>query len=340
MLAAHAFAIDSGEGLEGRIAEFARFLIRGDRSPATVRTYQWGLDDLCDFLRSRGIHDWQQIARADLELWQDRLIAAHMRPRSRSLATTAARQFFKWAADHDYCDNRLKDWLATVRVKPLKPKPLPSADLAQLIRYYSPTPPRGPEQVLELRNRAMFFVFTATGARVSEGLQLPRNGYERVTVRQKGGTEKLLTIPAGVQVVVREYLAARQDRGLQMFVTWPAGRLMSPAGVRQVWQRVSLRLGITPFTTHQLRHTFATELLAKGVDPVTVADLMGHHGMASIKGYMEVRPETRGQAMRAIEEVLQAVQAIPVDPRATQFVKSGSLSKSKRRGRPRFRIVP
>jgi integrase/recombinase XerD len=340
MPAAQALAIDSGaEGLEGQIAEFGRFLIREDRSPATVRTYRWGLDDLCDFLRSRGVTDWQHIARADLELWQDRLIAAHMRPRSRSLATTAARQFFKWAADHDYCDNRLKDWLATVRVHPLRPKPLPSADLALLIRHYGPTPGKG--HVLELRDRALFFVFVATGARVSEGLQLPRNGYERVTVRQKGGTEKLLTIPAGVQAIVREYLAARQDRGLQLFVTDPGGRPMSPAGVRQVWQRVSLRLGIIPFTTHQLRHTFATELLAKGVDPVTVAELMGHHGMASIKGYMEVRPETRSQAMRAIEEVLQTpLPAVPVDPRAAQFVKSSSLGKSKRRGRPRFRIVP
>jgi site-specific recombinase XerC len=81
-------------GLQERIAQFAAYLVRADRSPATVRSYQWGLDDLCAFVESRGIVDWSQITgasgRALLEAWQDRLIAVKMRPRSRSLATTAA----------------------------------------------------------------------------------------------------------------------------------------------------------------------------------------------------------------------------------------------------------
>jgi site-specific recombinase XerD len=340
MIAREAFA--TGEhlgGLSDRIAEFSRFLIRQERSSATVRTYGWALKDLVAFLESCGVTTLERITRKDLEAWQDRLIAAGMAPRSRSLATTGVRQFLKWGADHDYCDSRLKDWLAAVRVRPLKPKPLPPADLASLIRHYGPAPPRGPLYLLEFRDRAMFFLFVATGARVSEGLQFPRHGYERVTVRQKGGTEKLLTLPPGVQPYIREYVSQRQDRAPQLFVT-VAATPMSPAGVRQVWQRVSKRLAITPFTTHSLRHTFATELLAKGVDPVTVAELMGHHGMASIKGYMEVRPETRNQAERAIDEVLQIPTAgPPPDPRLLSPGLLTGPEKPKQRGRPRFRIV-
>ena len=146
-----------------RIAEFARFLIREDRSAATIRTYQWALKDFREFLASRGLTGLHQVTRGLLEAWQDRLIAARMRPRSRSLATTAVRQFLKWAGDHEYCDARLANWLATVRVKPLQPKPLPPESLARLQAHYNPLP----VGLRPLRDRAMFFYFVTTGARGS-----------------------------------------------------------------------------------------------------------------------------------------------------------------------------
>jgi site-specific recombinase XerD len=319
-----------------RIAEFSRFLVRQDRSPATIKTYQWALRDFTDFLSSRRVDGLHQLTRGLLEAWQDRLIAARMRPRSRSLATTAVRQFLKWAGDHEYCDARLAGWLASVRVKPLKPKPIPPPDLALLLEHYGPVPARdGAYGLGALRNRAMFFYFLTTGARVSEALQVPRLGFQRATVRQKGGSEKTMTVPPSVQGIVLEYLQARVDRALLLFVTHPGERPLHAGAVRDVWQGVARELGIAPFTTHALRHTFATQLLARGVDIRIVADLMGHKNMQSIMGYTEVMESSRQLAMRAIEDVIQAPPAVPADPRRAD---PDYLRKPKQRGRPRFRI--
>lgn len=328
----------SGEpgGLDNRIAEFARFLQRQDRSPATVRTYGWGLFDLRDYLASRGVTNLDQITREHLEAWQDRLLASGMRPRSRSLATTAVRQFLKWAADHELCDARLKDWLASIRVKPLKPKPLPPEDLARLLKHFD----RPSTQLLARRDRALFFVFLTTGVRVSEGLQLPRTGYERVEVRQKGGSEKLVTVPEHVQAVVREYLAARVDTSAALFVNHPGGERMTSGGVRQVWQRVARDAGVAPFTTHQLRHTFATQLLAQGIDIRVVAELMGHKNLQSIMGYTKVADSAIQEAHRALERVVHpSEQKLPPDPRTLTIQALGKANKPKRRGHPRFRLV-
>ena len=284
-----------------RVQEFARSQLRAERSPATIRAYQWGIGDFADYLVSRRVWNLEELNRSALEEWQDRLLACSLTPRSRSLATTSVRQFLKWAADHDYCDPRLKDWLASVRLRPLKPKPIPAADLAKLLRHFEPSS----NDLRELRNRAMFLVFLTTGARVSEGLQLPRVGYERAVVRQKGGGEKLITVPDHVQAVVREYLVARVDESPHLFVNHPSGLRMTPGGVRNVWKVVTKKLGIAPFHTHQIRHTFATQLLAQGIDSRIVAELMGHRNMQSIMGYTEVQEPARQRAMLAIESVLR-----------------------------------
>lgn len=313
-----------------RIDDFLAYLARRDCAPGTIKAYCWGVSDFLAFLRSQGLFDLHQTTRRHLEVWEDRLIAAKLRPRSRSLAVTATRGFLRWAADHDACDPRLAAMLTTVKVGPLHPKPLPPADLAALVGHYTPRPPSGPYELPHLRDRAMFFVFLTTGARVSEGLAMPRVGFERCTVRQKGGSDKLLTVPEGVQSIVREYLAARVDDSPHLFVNHPSGERMGPSGVRQVWQTVARQLRISPVTTHQLRHTYATQLLAQGIDIRVIAELMGHKNMQSIMIYTRVLESSRKRAEDAIAEVLQLP---PPDPRAVNGQSDGG------RGRPRFQIA-
>jgi site-specific recombinase XerD len=142
-----------------------------------------------------------------------------------------------------------------------------------------------------------------------------------------------------VAAIVQEYVQVRQDRATLLFVTHPGERPMHAGAVRDIWHTVAAELGIKPFTTHALRHTFATEMLARGVDIRIVAELMGHKNMQSIMGYTEVLEASRQLAMRAVDEMIQApaIQEMPADPRAAS---APILGKTKRRGRPRFRIVP
>lgn len=52
-------------------------------------------------------------------------------------------------------------------------------------------------------------------------------------------------------------------------------RYTTPCAARRVWNDAIIRAGLPRLTFHCCRHGFATALLHKGVDPVTIADLGG-----------------------------------------------------------------
>ena len=60
------------------------------------------------------------------------------------------------------------------------------------------------------------------------------------------------------------------------------------------------RSGVKRFTFHDLRHTFASNLVMNGVDIVTVAELMGHKDLSMTKRYSHPTPEHKKQAIKSL----------------------------------------
>lgn len=296
-------------------------MLRRDLSPATVRTYRWAMQDLFEGLKAIGIRDITELTREHLEDWQDHMLEEHWKPRSRSLAVTAARQLIRWGVDRDLLDARLERALARVKTPDGKPRPIPERDLEIIKAYLLPRRPK--MGIVALRDRALFFYLLTTGARVSEALQVRRDDFERPTVRQKGGSEKTLMLPPSTLEMVRDYLRVRIDAEPWLWITHktnaPVTRL-GPPGVREIWHKLANKLRLKPWTTHQLRHSCATELLAAGVPELAIAEHLGHHGLGTLHVYGQVREPQRQQAVDVMEQLAQS-------PRPLAF------PKTKRRGR-------
>jgi site-specific recombinase XerD len=297
------------ERLEELVDGFERSMIREERSPATIKSYRWAVDDLVRFLAGQGITYPSELTRALLEAWQDTL-HPRMKARSRSLAATAARQFLRWAADRDLVDLKLILAIARVRTHRLLPRPIPPADLARIKAYLAPRRPR--MAVRALRDRALFFYLLSTGARVSEVLQVTRKEASHAIVWQKGGSQKVLMAPPVALAAVDDFLAARKDDCPWLWVTYDNNRelrKLTPDGVREIWKRVARKVGVPRWTTHQLRHTCATELLEAGLPEIVVAEHLGHHGLGSITNYAQVRHAQRQQAVDAMQTFLGDAEA-------------------------------
>ena len=57
---------------------------------------------------------------------------------------------------------------------------------------------------------------------------------------------------------------------------------------------------------HDLRHTFATVLLAKGTHPKVVQEMLGHANISqTIDTYSHVLPDMQSEAAAAMEDVLK-----------------------------------
>jgi site-specific recombinase XerD len=67
--------------------------------------------------------------------------------------------------------------------------------------------------------------------------------------------------------------------------------------------------GITDFTWHDLRHTFASRLVMAGVDIRTVQELMGHKSIIMTMRYSHLSPQHRAAALEKLCEATATVTA-------------------------------
>jgi integrase len=72
---------------------------------------------------------------------------------------------------------------------------------------------------------------------------------------------------------------------------------------RTAFERAVHKAGVEDFTFHDLRHTFASRLVMRGVDLPTVKDLLGHKTIAMTLRYTHLSSDHKQRAMSTLEPV-------------------------------------
>lgn len=150
------------------------------------------------------------------------------------------------------------------------------------------------------RDRALLELLYATGCRASEVSTLRLSDVHLAetfcTCRGKGSKERV--VPLGRRAV--EAVRAWLDGPRQAFATRATGQptwaILSARGNRlsrmRIWEIVRVhaeRAGIPPdIGPHTLRHSFATHLVAGGVDLRHVQEMLGHASIATTQRYTHV----------------------------------------------------
>ncbi len=94
-----------------------------------------------------------------------------------------------------------------------------------------------------------------------------------------------------------------QDQGL--IFPGERGQPMRPWTLTRKLERILERVGLPHIRFHDLRHTCATLLLAKGVHPKFVQELLGHATISiTLDRYSHVIPAMGDQTKKAMEDVL------------------------------------
>ena len=160
-----------------------------------------------------------------------------------------------------------------------------------------------------MRDRAMLELLYATGLRVSElvNLRLDQLNLRLGAVRVvgKGGKERLVPIGEDARDWLERYISeVRTDltKGRRLDTVFPTPRRASMT--RQAFwvliRRYAVAAGIrSEISPHQLRHAFATHLLAHGADLRAVQMLLGHQNVTTTQIYTHVARE-RLKALHAV----------------------------------------
>ncbi|WHY59861.1 tyrosine-type recombinase/integrase [Cytobacillus firmus] len=188
--------------------------------------------------------------------------------------------FYKFCVQEGYvdCSPMKSRWF------PRLPKPLPKylekEEIAK-IRNYS--------EITTLRNQALVEFMLTTGCRVREVSNLNREGVdlENRTARVVGKGKKIryVNFTDRCALLLERYLEVSHNTPNALFATSSGKRL----DVRPI-QLLIKKLGTgaelsTNLHPHRLRHTFATELLAKGADLSFIGDELGHSDVGTTQIY-------------------------------------------------------
>lgn len=162
---------------------------------------------------------------------------------------------------------------------------------------------------LPLRHAAMLGVTYEFGLRVSE-LCLMRygdinlNDWTAYVRRVKGSVTSVLPIVTDeVKNVLYEYMSVYKPASTNMPL-FPnrKGGVMNVSYASQVMKKILTAIGYPNAHPHDIRHSRATNLLKAGVDPVTVARILGHANLSSTLIYFHLIVD---DIRKKLEEVKQ-----------------------------------
>ncbi|SFV51766.1 Site-specific recombinase XerD [hydrothermal vent metagenome] len=138
-----------------------------------------------------------------------------------------------------------------------------------------------------LRDYALILFLYASGARISEALELSRNDIEGewLHIRHaKGDKERIVPLAEVALEAIDSYL---RESGFEKDYVWCnyRGGKLSRISAYKITQKY---LGVSP---HVLRHSYATSLIRGGADLRVVQELLGHASLLTTQIYTHIQKQ-------------------------------------------------
>ncbi len=147
------------------------------------------------------------------------------------------------------------------------------------------------------RNKAMLELMYATGLRVSELVNLKLNDIdlEMDLLRTIGKGSKERIIPIGdyaiyfVKIYISEYRNQLLKENTDYVFLNNHGKKLSRQSFYKLVKELAIKKNIkTEFSPHTLRHSFATHLLDRGADIVSIKEMLGHSSLSTTQIYTHI----------------------------------------------------
>jgi len=213
-------------------------------------------------------------------------------PRSVARRLTTLRSFYGFLLREGVLSQDPTEHLRSPRQWQTIPKFLNLDEIERILAAIDTGKPTG------LRDRAMFELLFATGARVSElcGIGVSDLDSNLGVLRVTGKGNKQRLVPVGKQAIlaIESYVRTGRPAILKsrasryLFVTARGGAMTRQAFWKLLGihgKKAAIFRGLTP---HVLRHSFATHLLEGGADLRSVQVMLGHADISTTQIYTHV----------------------------------------------------
>lgn len=266
-------------------------------SAHTIRAYRTDLEAYLRWCSRRDV-DPLRVTHRQLRGYLGEMDAARYARSTINRRLSSLRGFYGWMSLVGVVDNDP----ASVLIGPKQQRHLPHVinrdDMIRLMAVHGPYDAFGDprEQSLhDIRDQAILEFLYACGVRVSEASNLLVGGvnFESKLVRVfgKGRKERVIPLHDLCVCALRQYLDSARPKLLGVkasdcFFISNTGKPMSADSIRAMFKATVRSAGLDDrLSPHDMRHSFATDLLEGGADLRSVQEMLGHVSLSTTQIY-------------------------------------------------------
>jgi integrase/recombinase XerD len=276
--------------------KFEAYLLTEQRvATNTFFSYKRDMNQFISFLDKNSI-DLQTITGDKLKQFVHYLYALKLSARSIARKISTLKTFFSYLSSHFDIKNSAKE-LHIPKIEKRLPTYLTQEEVSRVLACSEKD--RSP---LGVRNSMMIYLLYASGMRVSElvGIKISDIHFDTnfISIEGKGGKQRMIPLPQSVMTLLSNYVqtqvASSSDALKNAHYLFPImyGKKVKPISRQSCWiilKKICEQAGIKRvISPHQLRHSFATHMLEKGVDLRSLQVLLGHEEITTVEVYTHV----------------------------------------------------
>lgn len=209
------------------------------------------------------------------------------KPKTVDLFLSSLSSFFQFCLAEEYLENMVikKRWRP--KIPQSLPKYLNEQEYARV---------KLAAEGLSLRDRALILFLFSSGCRSSEAsnLNIQDINLEKRTASVKGKGKKIRYVHFSEEcaLVLKDYLKTRSGEMEEPLFMNKFGNRLTKSGIYVITTKLGKQAGLRQsLHPHCCRHTFATNMLARGAEIEFIADEMGHADLNTTRVYARIPTE-------------------------------------------------
>ena len=276
--------------------------IERNASVHTVRAYNNDLNAYVNWCE-RHLLDPIDVDHRNLRAYLGELDQARYARSTINRQLSSLRGFFRWLSVVEEAESDPAALIQGPKTNRHLPQVIRPAEMVKLLSVHTceqVEPPLSLDDAVALRNQAILEFLYACGARVSEAsnLKLMDIDFSQRQVKLFGKGEKERIVPLHelcIDALQRYAWQARpvllgRKRSEYLFISSRGNQLGTDA-IRKMFKETVRAAGLDPrLSPHDMRHTFATDLLDGGADLRSVQEMLGHASLSTTQIYTHLSP--------------------------------------------------
>ena len=273
--------------LNNVLTEYFHYLKSKSLSENTIKNYFRDLIDYFNYLNQNNLSAFKSIKPEHIRKMLSFLIDKGFSKLSISRKISAIKSYITFLEKFNYSSDNYSELITIPKKTRILPKVMTEKEINQLIKHVEINTKKN------LRDDALIELLYSTGLRVSEvaNLKIGDINFEKseIKILGKGNKQRVVIFNNKSKEKIIKYL--KNDKRLISLKTEALfqnkfKQSLSPRSIQRLLKKYLNFSGInSKYSTHTLRHTFATHLLEGGADIKVIQQLLGHSSPETTKIY-------------------------------------------------------